>query len=386
MTTPDRLDERRARMALSAVVESGELELSRLVDELGASEVWRRARDGTLGAPLADRAGTLDLRAVLADAAQLGMRFVMPGDAEWPGSLDDLRPAEPVQRRGGLPFGLWLRGPARLADSCRRAVAIVGSRAATAYGTAVATELAADLADRGVTILSGGAYGIDAAAHRGALAAGGRTVAVLAGGADVPYPKGNEALLDRIAADHVIVSELPPGAAPTRMRFLARNRLIAALAVGVIVVEAALRSGARNTANWAVGTGRVLMALPGPVHSTLSAGPHLLVREGQAVLVTSAVDVLELISPVGQELAPVQRGELRFTDGFDPIRLAVFEAVPARRWRSAGEIALIAGVPLRRALAELTALESAALVDGSADGWRLATRTGETAAPRSGVA
>ncbi|MFC7626057.1 DNA-processing protein DprA [Microlunatus sp. GCM10028923] len=385
MTTPDRLDDRRARMALSAVVESGEVELSRLVDELGASEVWRRARDGTLGRPLADRAGRLDLRAVLADAAQRGMRFVAPADADWPRPLDDLRRAEPVQRRGGLPFGLWLRGPARLADG-GRAVAIVGSRAATAYGTAVATELAADLAERQVTILSGGAYGIDAAAHRGALAAGGRTVAVLAGGADVPYPKGNEALLNRIAEDHVIVSELPPGAAPTRMRFLARNRLIAALADGVIVVEAALRSGARNTANWAVGTGRVLMALPGPVHSTLSAGPHLLVREGQATLVTSAADVLELISPVGQELAPVQRGERRVTDGFDPIRLAVFEAVPARRWRPSGEIALIAGVPLRRALAELTALEGEALVDGSAEGWRLAVRTGETTAPREGVA
>ncbi|GAB3765900.1 DNA-processing protein DprA [Microlunatus parietis] len=386
MTTPERLDDRRARMALSAVVESGEAELSRLVDDLGASEVWRRARDGTLGAPLAGRAARLDLRAVLADAAQLGMRFVMPGDAEWPAPLEDLRRAEPVQRRGGLPLGLWLRGTARLADSCRRAVAIVGSRAATAYGTAVATELAADLAERQVTVLSGGAYGIDAAAHRGALAAGGRTVAVLAGGADVPYPKGNEALLDRIAADHVIVSELPPGAAPTRMRFLARNRLIAALADGVIVVEAALRSGARNTANWAVGTGRVLMALPGPVHSTLSAGPHLLVREGQATLVTSAADVLELISPVGQQMAPVQRGERRVTDGFDPIRLAVFEAVPARRRRPSGEIALIAGVPLRRALAELTALEGEALVDGSADGWRLAARTGETATPREGVA
>ncbi len=370
---PD-LDERSARMALSGVVESGEVELAHLVDELGAVDVWRRARDGLFGAPMAARASRLDLRGLLADAGQLGIRFVMPGDEEWPEPLGDLRRADPVQRRGGQPFGLWLRGPARLDEICRRSVAVVGSRASTGYGTAAASDLAADLADRGVTVLSGGAYGIDAAAHRGALAAGGRTVAVLAGGADVPYPKGNEALLDRLAADHLIISELPPGAAPTRMRFLSRNRLIAALSIGAVVVEAALRSGARNTANWAVGLGRVLMAVPGPVHSALSVGPHLLIREGQATLVTTAADVLELISPVGDQLVPIQRGESRVTDGFTPIRLAVFEALPARRWRTGGEIALTAGVPLRRALAELTALESAGLVDGSAEGWRLRAR------------
>lgn len=367
-------DERTARMALSAVVESGEAAVARQVDEHGAVEVWRRIGAGLLGAPLAGRARRLDLRGLLADAGQLGIRFVMPGDAEWPRRLDDLRRADPVQRRGGLPFGLWLRGPGRLDRLCGRSVAIVGSRAATGYGTAVATDLAADLVDRGITIISGGAYGIDAAAHRGALVADGRTVAVLAGGADVPYPKGNAALLDRIAGDHLIVSELPPGAAPTRMRFLARNRLIAALADGVIVVEAALRSGARNTANWALGCGRVLMAVPGPVQSALSAGPHLLVREGQASLVGSAADVMELISPVGEELVPVQHGETRATDGMDPVRLAVFEAVPARRWRTGGEVALIAGVPVGRGLAELTALESAGLVEGSAQGWRIRGR------------
>ncbi len=379
------LDERTARMALSGVVESGEAEVSRLVDDLGAIEVWRRAREGLLGAPLAGRAQRLDLRGLLGDAGQLGIRFVMPGDDEWPEPLADLRRADSVQRRGGQPFGLWLRGPARLDEICHRSVAVVGSRASTGYGTAAATDLAADLADRGVTVLSGGAYGIDAAAHRGALAAGGRTVAVLAGGADVPYPKGNEALLNRLAADHLIMSELPPGAAPTRMRFLARNRLIAALSIGVVVVEAALRSGARNTANWAVGLGRVLMAVPGPVHSALSVGPHLLIREGQATLVAGAADVLELISPVGEQLVPIQRGEERVTDGFTPIRLAVFEALPARRWRTGGEIALTAGVPLRRALAELTALESAGLVDGSSDGWRLRRRldAGATGAAQS---
>jgi DNA processing protein len=223
-----------------------------------------------------------------------------------------------------------------------------------------------------VTVVSGGAFGIDAAAHRGALAVSGPTVCVLANGVDVPYPAGNTALLSWIAREHLVVSELPPGATPTRVRFLARNRVIAALSQGTVVVEAALRSGARNTATWALECNRVLMAVPGPVHSAMSAAPHLLVRDGLATLVTNAGDVLELVSPAGEHLLPRTAGQVRPTDGFDPGRLAVYEAVPARRRASAGDIALAAGVTLPSCLADLAALELAGFVEAAAGGWRLA--------------
>ncbi len=222
----------------------------------------------------------------LAEAA--AARFVVPGDDEWPGGLDDLRHAEPIQRRGGEPFGLWLRGPGHLAHLMERSVAVVGSRAATAYGNGIAADLAADLVEQGVTVLSGGAFGIDVAAHRGALAAGGPTVCVLANGVDVAYPPGHASIFETLAKDQLLVSELPPAAHPTRVRFLIRNRLIAAMSRGTVVVEAALRSGARNTAGWALACGRPPMAVPGPVYSRASTAPHLMIRNGQAVLVTSA--------------------------------------------------------------------------------------------------
>ncbi len=175
----------------------------------------------------------------------------------------------------------------------------MGSRAATAYGTHVTTEIAADLAERGWTIISGAAYGIDAAAHHGALLAGGRTTAVLACGADVPYPYGHATLLGTIAASGTIVSEYPPGRPPTRTRFLARNRIIAALSAGTVVAEAGLRSGTLNTARQARELDRALMAVPGPVTSAQSAGCHQLIRDAGAACVTSAADVLTRIAATG---------------------------------------------------------------------------------------
>jgi DNA processing protein len=223
-------------------------------------------------------------------------------------------------------------------------------------------------------VVSGGAFGIDAAAHRGALAVHGRTVCVLATGVDVAYPAGNNALLGWIAREQLLVSELPPGATATRVRFLARNRVIAAMSRGTVVVEAALRSGARNTATWALGCNRVLMAVPGPVHSTMSAAPHGMIRDGLATLVTGAPDVLDLVSPVGEHTLSATTGDLRPTDGLGPARLATYEAVPARRPASAGDIALAAGVELPDCLADLAALELAGLVEAEPSGWRLSRR------------
>jgi len=361
--------ERRARLALSCATDGGEPAVADLVARAGAEQAWRMVRDGALGEPVARRAAAVSVGVVQRLAAATRIRFVVPGDEEWPEGLADLDHADPIQRRGGVPVGLWLRGPGQLAPLVRRSVAIVGSRAATAYGNGITTDLAVDLAERGVTVVSGGAFGIDAAAHRGALSVGGPTVGVLACGVDVAYPQANAGLFEDVARRHVLVSELPPGAHPTRVRFLARNRLIAAMSSATVVVEAALRSGARNTAGWALGCGRPLMAVPGSVYSRASTAPHLMIRSGQAVLVTNAAEVMELVSAMGQDTLPLASGPRRATDGLSESQLAVYEAVPARRRAAVGDIALAAGVSVPTCLGALSTLEMAGLVEGDARGW-----------------
>ena len=364
--------DRRARMMLSCAIDGGDPAVAELVQNLGPEGAWAKIVEGALGEPTAQRAARVTVEAFERLARAAAARFIVPGDEEWPAGLADLRHAESIQRRGGEPVGLWLRGPGHLAHLMERSVAIVGSRAATAYGNGIAADLAADLADQGVTVLSGGAFGIDVAAHRGALAAGGPTVCILANGVDVAYPPGNSSIFETLAKDQLLVSELPPAAHPTRVRFLARNRLIAAMSRGTVVVEAALRSGARNTAGWALGCGRPLMAVPGPVYSRASTAPHIMIRSGQAVLVTSAAEVIELISEMGQGMLPLAHGQIRATDALSETQLAVFEAIPARRRAFVGDIALDAGVSVPTCLAALTALESAGLVEGGERGWLLA--------------
>lgn len=363
------MSDRASRMALSCAMDGGEPAVADLVERLGAQAAWAKVVEGVLGDQPARRAAGIDLEEVHRRAEEAGARFVVPGDEEWPPGVDDLALAEPIQRRGGRPVGLWLRGPGQLAQWSERSVAIVGSRAATAYGNGVAADLAADLADLGVTVVSGGAYGIDASAHTGALAAGGRSIGVVANGVDVAYPPGNTRLFESLGRDQLLVSELPPGAHPTRVRFLARNRLIAALAQGTVVVEAALRSGARNTAGWALECSRPLMAVPGPVFSRASTAPHLMIRNGQATLVTSAAEVMEMVSEIGQGTLPLLQGPSRRTDALSQAQLSVFEAVPARRRASVGDVALAAGLSVPATLAALTHLESAGMVEGDVRGW-----------------
>ena len=228
----------------------------------------------------------------IAAACRDGIRLVCPADPEWPGGLDDLGPAR--------PYALWLRGQRRPAPGLpARSVSMVGSRAATGYGAHVAGEIAADLGERGWVIVSGGAYGIDAAAHRGALVAGAVTIAVLACGVDYPYPAGHAGLFADIAAHGLVISEWPPGRHPARLRFLIRNRTIAALTRGTVIVEAGERSGALNTARHAAELGRPLMAVPGPVTSAQSAGCHRIIRDWGATCVTCAADVIEMLAPLG---------------------------------------------------------------------------------------
>lgn len=366
-------DERAARLALSCVVEPGDLRLATLLRDYTPAEIWRSLAAAGPDAWRA-RARALDVGRVEALAGRCRARFVVPGDDDWPQQLGDLSDSPPVQEWGGAPLGLWVLGEGSLNALCARALAVVGSRASTPYGERVAAGLAADAAAAGYTVVSGAAYGIDAAAHRGALAQPGPSVAVLAGGVDEPYPRAHTDLLGRIAASGAVVSEVPPGEHPTRRRFLVRNRLIAALTGGTIIVEASLRSGARNTVSWAGALRRSVMAVPGPVTSASSVTPHRLIRDGEAVLVTCVEEVLELLRPVG-EAVPVRARRARLLDGLTAAQREVFEVLPARGGRDAGEVALRAGRPLPEVLASLVALADAGLARRLPDGrWGVGRR------------
>jgi len=308
------------------------------------------------------RLGEIPAERDLAALERSGVRLVCPGDAEWPTQLDVLGDAK--------PYALWLRGEADLRFTCLRSVSVVGARAATAYGSHVSAELAAGLAGRGWAVVSGGAYGVDAAAHRGALAADGTTIAVLACGVDDPYPKGHHELFQAVAAQGLIVSEWPPGRTPTRARFLVRNRVIAALSRGTVVVEAGRRSGALNTARHAREMCRPIMAVPGPVTSEASAGCHWIMREWNALCVTGSGEVLEHVAFAGEHLAP-SAGVVP-ADELDPVTARVLDAVPARGGTGPATVAVAAGVDLDTTLSRLGMLAAGGFVTRGPRGWRLA--------------
>jgi DNA processing protein len=367
----DRSAERLARAGLSRVVEPGDPTAAGAIAGRDVTELWAELGSGTRPAWAAARFGTAEPERDLDAAETVGGRFVIPGDPEWPERVEVLGRSGEISRRCGVPFGLWVRGSADLRAVTARSVALVGARACTSYGEHVAGELAAGLADQGVTVVSGGAYGIDAAAHRGALAAAGVTVAVLACGIDVGYPKGNAALFERIADGGLVVSELPPGCSPTRLRFLARNRLIAALTDGTVVVEAAARSGALNTASWADRCGLPVLAVPGPVTSATSHGAHILVRERGAILVTGVQDIVEATAPLGDALTSFPRGDERVTDPLSEVAQRVLDAVPVRVGAAEQSIARTAGQALDRVREGLAELLRAGLVERAGSGWRL---------------
>jgi DNA processing protein len=250
-----------------------------------------------------------------------------------------------------------------------RSVAVVGARACTEYGAHAAASLASGLAERGWVVVSGGAYGIDGAAHRGALAVGGATVAVLACGVDRPYPRGHTALINRIAEQGLVVGELPPGDHPTPSRFILRNRVIAALTTGTVVVEAACRSGSLVTARAAQRLGRFTMGVPGPVTSALSAGVHELLR-GEAVLVTDAAEVVELVGDMG-DLAPPRRGPVLPRDLLESAARTVLAALPGDRAAPAEDIAADARTTRDEAIARLYELRALGYVERHGDGWKL---------------
>lgn len=371
--------ERAARMRLARLAEPGDERLGAAVRASSAGEVLERieASDPTLPGVAHYRARlTIDPVADVERLDDAGGRFLVPGDGEWPTQLMALDAA--------APWGLFVVG-ADLRLAAVRSVAVVGARAATEYGRHVASDLATDLALRGWTIASGGAYGIDAAAHRGALAAGGVTIAVLACGVDTCYPHGHGALFARIRDEGgVLVSELPPGATPTKPRFLQRNRIIAALTRGTVVVEAAHRSGALNTAAHCRRLGRPVLAVPGPVTSAMSAGCHRLVQaDDPARLVTDASEVIEEVGLIG-ELAPAPATVRRVRDSLDPLALRVLEALPAESPCQAAELAVAAGVDLDRTRGVLLRLVAAGLVRDDAAGYRRVPGAADVVLPGRG--
>jgi DNA processing protein len=381
---------RRARAWLSRVAEPGTVDFWRFVDEIGPVEAARRLRAGSAPERIAtlvgSRAGQDDSLTDLRRAERCGARLVVPEDDEWPAfPLHALTVAvcdEPSDHRHQSdrttapvpPVALWVRGPARLDELADRSVAIVGSRASTAYGEHVAGELGHQLGERGWTVVSGGAFGIDAAAHRGALAAGAPTLAVLACGVDRPYPAAHGALFTRIAATGLLVSEWPPGCAPLRHRFLVRNRLIAALTRGTVVVEAAARSGAQATAQRARRLGREVLVVPGPITSAMSVGCHELLRDAEAgaTLVASVEHVIEAVGGIGSDLAAPPERPTGPRDGLSDLAARVLDACPVRSGVSPERLAAVAGCEVLDVLRVLPALELADLVQWTGTGWRLA--------------
>lgn len=364
------VDERTARAALTRIVEPGDELVGAMLRRIGPCELLEVFTNGRK--PPAEvnterlagyriRAERLAPEDDLAAVEAIGGRFLCPGDREWPCQLEALGDTQPI--------GLWVRGRSSLRMWALRSVAVVGARACTDYGAHMAATLGSGLAESGWAVVSGAAFGVDGAAHRGALAVGGATVAVLACGVDRAYPRGHTELIARIAEQGLLVAELPPGGHPTRSRFVLRNRLIAALTRGTVVVEAQYRSGSLATARFAVRLGRYTMGVPGPVTSGLSAGVHELLR-GEGVLVTDASEVIELIGNIG-DLAPPRRGHAVPRDALGPDRLRVLDALPAHGAVDVRQAARSAGASHRVVWEALCELQSFGFVERQGSGWRL---------------
>ncbi len=369
--------DRLARVALHWLTEPGHRTVWSMVRTLGAPVTLDRLMRGdtpdtTLRAAVLARAAVGDARrlaeAALRRTVRLGARVVVPTDDEWPAAVDSLATLEldgntRIDRHVRPPLCLWVRGAPALHEMLDRSVAVVGARAATSYGVHVTGEICGGLAERGWTVVSGGAFGIDAAAHRAALSAHGRTVSVLACGVDRPYPSGNSSLFERIAETGLLVSEWPPGSEPLRHRFLIRNRVIAAATIGTVVVEAAARSGAAQTMSRVVALNRTPMVVPGPVTSAMSVGCHELLRKHPGTrLVAGLPHVLEEIGRIGEDLADLPRGPEHRRDSLDEESGLILEAVPRRGTAAPEQLAAKAGVSLRTVLRRLSLLELAGLI------------------------
>jgi DNA processing protein len=375
---PDELESRFARATWSGIVEPGDGVAGALIRTLGPRAALALVVDGRpageILAALLDR-GEQDLRlehieqalarwkprmkpaaalTAVRQAVRQAVRLCCPGDEHWPAGLDDLGDHAPI--------ALWVHGNLSTLKSLERSIALVGARAATGYGEHVTMEASAGLVDRGYSIVSGAAYGIDGMAHRAALASSGQTVAFLAGGVDRLYPSGHEGLLTRIIRDGAVVSELPCGSSPTKWRFLQRNRLISASSLATVVLEAGHRSGSINTAGHAATLGRPLGAVPGPVTSAASAGCHRLIREFGATCVTDAEEMAELAP-----LAPITAEHDAPTEDSRLVR--VVDALSTRSARTTDDIAARSGLSVAAVRAGLGELEVSGRAAERPSGW-----------------
>jgi DNA processing protein len=376
---PD-IAERFARASWTGISEPGDRIAGMIVEALGAGhaltalvERWQPARIVQL---ITDAGGTVteaeaaealarwqprltSATALIAlkQAKRNGVTLLTPHDTHWPEGMNDLGLHQPI--------ALWVRGNVSTVGSLPQSISLVGARAATGYGEHVAMDASAGLVDRGFTIVSGAAYGIDGMAHRAALASGGQTLAFLAGGVDRFYPSGHDALLTRIVEKGAVVSELPCGSQPTKWRFLQRNRLIAAASQATVVIEAGWRSGSLNTAGHAAALGRPLGAVPGPVTSAASAGCHRLIRDFDATCVTTAAEMAELApcSEVEPDTARTPTGSP------DAATTRVLDALNSRAPRDAADIAGRSGLSIDAVRATLGRAQLEGTVAERERGW-----------------
>ncbi len=400
--TPGAMDEIRiARAGLLRLAEPPAPAVVELVDRLGpvaafAAVVARSAPPAVLSATAARTEGRTpaELRSVaerdLAAAEAAGAYLLCPEEVDWPvaATIGFATAAGRGVTGSAPPLGLYIRGTLP-PDLPRAGITVVGSRASSPYGERVAAEIALGVADAGFAVVSGGAFGIDTAAHRAAVTCGGRSAAVLACGVDRAYPAANAPLLHRIAAGGAVITEYPPGTTPARHRFLVRNRLLAALGGVTVVVEASRRSGALSTAAAAAHLGRIVMAVPGPVTSAMSVGCHLLLRDRFAMLAASAQDVITAARPVEPGLFPTSStgpagthgthgtldtadpaDDVRRTDGLDPTALRVHGALPTRGTATVSQLSTSSGVPAAQVIAALPLLELGGLARREGALWR----------------
>ncbi|PQZ92362.1 DNA-protecting protein DprA [Arthrobacter sp. MYb227] len=399
-------DEKLARAGLTRIIEPNDQTGTALIEILGAVEAYSLVCNHTGPAPahtqqqIADlldangankatlrlnaglerwraRANNTNPHADLQLIKNMGGGILTPTDPNWPQGFESLQLAAPI--------ALWYRGNAntQVLHDPKTLLAIVGSRDATEYGRTITAEISAGLVTKGICIVSGGAYGIDAKAHEAALAedpplgtdpSRPNTIAVMAGGLDRLYPAGNEDLLFRIHRHGLLIAEVAPGTTPSRWRFLQRNRLIAALCAATIVTEARWRSGALSTAHHAAEMGRDVGATPGSIYSANSAGCHRLIREGAATLITDATEALELLGtlhdqPTPEEANPTKEPDRRDHDDLTIQDMLLLDALPTRNARTVDELASRAGLGIGSILGGLTRLTTRGLTERKDNGW-----------------
>lgn len=396
-----------ARVAWSTLVEPGDAVAGALVQMLGAEHSFAIVTDPALGearalvdachavGALSDderdtfgaaistaldrwrpRMGRRTPTQVVDAAAAVGGSLVVPGDPAWPHGVDDLGVHAPLV--------LWRRGhggPDSTPVLARPCLSVVGARSNTLDGAEACAEVTSAAADAGCTTVSGGAYGIDAVAHRVAIAAGAPTVAVLAGGIDQLYPAGHVELLGTVGRVGMLLAESPPGTPPTRWRFLARNRLIAAIGDAVVVVEAAARSGALNTAHHAAHLGRPVFAVPGRFTSPASVGCHRLVADGVAELAVTPRDPVRAAIARRTGALPDETTPLT-SAAADPDVLRAVDAV-GRRPASVVEVAARSGLSIAATTDALALAELQGLVERRPDGWLRGGATGRRGSART---